>query len=117
MDIIRDTRYSYPIKYPYGANYRFALVAKADYTVGTTSDQTDIVEVMVPSKSLPMVSSLQATKREGTINLSWDYRYEIPDLAGFRIYSKKKVLIREDEIPLGSFKAKVSNDGLIHYMT
>ena len=90
--LLYGNSYRFPIYDRIGTTYRFALMGVRNFPELQRSAQSPPVEVQVPSIKLPNIEISNAAYQNGSIRLTWQYNYDIPDLAGYQIYLNSKPL-------------------------
>ena len=90
--------YDYQIKSRYSAKYRFAVVGVNNYPTTTRSASSEVVEVITPSSKLPYIQFKEIKNDGNTITATWDYKHNIADMAGFKIYVNGDLLIDQQQL-------------------
>jgi hypothetical protein len=75
--------YSFPVKGSKGGLYKFRVAGFRNFPEMVYGEKSPVVEILVPTTFLPMVSNVEINPRRGIIEITWKYPYEIADLAGY----------------------------------
>ena len=84
--IIYGNTYLYPVNNSKAAVYKFAVRGLTNFPSLKRSEESKIIEVLVPSKKLPFIEIDQFERVNEKIKFTWSYPDDILDLAGFNIY-------------------------------
>lgn len=98
---IHTNSYEFEVQNRQGGTYRFRVAAFSNFPEVIYGEQSAEILVNVPSRHLPMVKGVEVARKKGDISMSWEYPYEIADLAGF-------------EISLNDSTIRVSTDQSMH---
>lgn len=84
--VVYTTSYKYKLTSNRAAKYRFAVMGLQNFPQLKRSRPSEVVEVLVPSTSLPNIEIEKAYYKNGAITLAWDYHAFIKDVKGYHVY-------------------------------
>ncbi|ELR73218.1 hypothetical protein C900_05267 [Fulvivirga imtechensis AK7] len=84
--VVYKTSYKYKLTNNRAAKYRFAVMGLQNFPRLKRSKPSEVVEVLVPSSSLPNIEIEKAYYKDGAITLIWDYDAFIRDVKGYHVY-------------------------------
>lgn len=94
---ITSTTYEVPVNELESGIWQFAI--KAISASGVESELTPTISVLIPSKSIPVVSNASFSLEGKTGTIKWNYYTDrIPDLAGFRIYKNNELVVDQNQL-------------------
>ena len=80
-------------------NGYWQIAIRAIDPAGNESERSTPITVLVPSKEIPAVGSIDLKNENSKALISWNYYSEsVPDLAGFRLYQNGQLIANEDQI-------------------
>ncbi len=97
LGTIKTNTYDYKVQGANGVQYRFAISYKSG--TGYLRNYSDTISVTIPSVKLPyMLAGDYEFNAAKDLVYSWQYKHDIIDLAGFRIWVNGKLYLDEHEV-------------------
>ncbi|GAA0894201.1 hypothetical protein GCM10009122_38810 [Fulvivirga kasyanovii] len=84
--VIYDTTYTFEVADSQSSHWQFAVMAVENFPEVIRSTQSEPVDVILPSLSLPNIEISSLKYENGVVTLVWDYSISISDLKGYNIY-------------------------------
>lgn len=80
-------------------NGYWQIAVRAIDQKGNEGERSAPITILVPSKEIPAVGSIDLKNDNSKALISWNYYAEsVPDLAGFRLYQNGQLIANEDQI-------------------
>ena len=89
--MVWDTVYNIPLNSNYADSYKLSICSVVNFPQIKRSKQSKSVEVIVPTKKLPLFQLSAFSHNGNKANLKWDYP-EIKDLEAFVFYINDKIV-------------------------